>query len=136
MTRSFTSAIIGAAVAVQCLGEVPEPPNEPVEPPAVAFARAKPKIIEEATAPEVLMACRSMLPVRPVALNGSIILRNRRGIVQSEHDYRLVMRRRPDVSRRDERDGERNDLKARGEAPDDTPRQGRLRGCGSCRLAA
>ncbi|MBQ8113487.1 MAG: outer membrane lipoprotein-sorting protein [Kiritimatiellae bacterium] len=98
MTRSFTSAIIGAAVAVQCLGEVPEPPNEPVEPPAVAFARAKPKIIEEATAPEVLMACRSMLPVRPVALNGSIILRNRRGIVQSEHDYRLVMRRRPDVS--------------------------------------
>ena len=63
-----------------------------------AFARAKPKIIEEATAPEVLMACRSMLPVRPVALNGSIILRNRRGIVQSEHDYRLVMRRRPDVS--------------------------------------
>ena len=39
-----------------------------------------------------------MLPVRPVALTGSLILRNRRGIVQSEHDYRLVMRRSPDMS--------------------------------------
>ena len=98
MKKGLASVIACVAVAVCGAGDVPPPPSEPIEPPAAALARARPVIIEEATASEVLAACRAMLPVRPVALTGSLILRNRRGIVQSEHDYRLVMRRSPDMS--------------------------------------
>ena len=56
-------------------------------------AKAPPKLTLEATAPEVLRACREMLPRRPIELTGALILRNRKGIVQKECDYRLVMRR-------------------------------------------
>ena len=82
--------------AVLTLGAADEEaPNAPIEPPPVAAAQAKLAFAEEASAADVLRVCRAMLPVRPVELKGSLILRNRRGIVQSEHDYRLVMRREP-----------------------------------------
>ena len=56
-------------------------------------AKAPPKLTLEASAADVLAACREMLPRRPIELTGALILRNRRGIVQKECDYRLVMRR-------------------------------------------
>ena len=47
----------------------------------------------ESTAPEVLAACRNMLPRNKMKLEGSIILRNRKGIVQNEYGYTLWMNR-------------------------------------------
>ena len=61
-------------------------------------AKEPPKLTREATASEVLAACREMLPRRPIELTGSLILRNRKGIVQKECDYRLVMRRGRDAT--------------------------------------
>ncbi len=55
--------------------------------------KMQPKLTRAATAPEVLRACREMLPKRPIELKGALILRNRKGIVQKECGYRLVMRR-------------------------------------------
>jgi len=65
---------------------------------ARAFAKMPPRLAAEATASEVLTACRSMLPSRPVNLKGALILRNRRGIVSKEFDYALVMRRTPEIT--------------------------------------
>ena len=45
------------------------------------------------TAMEVLARCRDMLPRAPVALYGSIIVRNRKGIPSAEYDYSLEMDR-------------------------------------------
>ena len=62
----------------------------------VAAARAvkePPRLTLKASAAEVLTACREMLPTRPIELTGALILRNRKGIVQKECDYRLRMRR-------------------------------------------
>ena len=84
--------------ALSCATWAQQTPNEPIEPPAAGGARAKPVILAEATASDVLWACRAMLPMRPVELKGSLILRNRRGIVQSEHDYTLLMRRTPELT--------------------------------------
>ena len=56
-------------------------------------AKEPPKLTRAASAPAVLAACREMLPYRPIELKGALILRNRKGIVQKECDYRLVMRR-------------------------------------------
>ena len=56
-------------------------------------AKEPPKLTREATASQVLAACREMLPRRPIELTGSLILRNRKGIVQKECDYSLVMQR-------------------------------------------
>lgn len=61
-------------------------------------AKEPPKLTREATASQVLAACREMLPRRPIELTGSLILRNRKGIVQKEFDYRLVMRRGADAT--------------------------------------
>lgn len=47
----------------------------------------------EPTAARLLAACRAMLPTRPVQLTGSLVLRNRKGIVRSEYDYTLVLNR-------------------------------------------
>lgn len=94
--KRLATLLLGCAVLT--LGAADEAaPNAPIEPPpaAAALAAARPALDEEAGAADVLRACRAMLPVRPVELKGSLILRNRRGIVQSEHDYRLVMRREP-----------------------------------------
>lgn len=60
---------------------------------AARAAKEPPRLTLEASAPQVLAACREMLPLRPIELTGALILRNRRGIVQKECDYRLVMRR-------------------------------------------
>jgi len=60
---------------------------------AAQAAAEPPKLTQEASATEVLEACREMLPRRPIELTGALILRNRKGIVQKECDYRLVMRR-------------------------------------------
>ncbi len=60
---------------------------------AVHAGKVPPKLTENASAPEVLAACREMLPKRPIKLAGALILRNRKGIVQKECDYDLVMRR-------------------------------------------
>ena len=45
------------------------------------------------TAMEVLARCRDMLPRAPIALSGSIIVRNRKGIPSAEYDYSLNMDR-------------------------------------------
>lgn len=74
-----------------------EAPNSVIERVA-GGAKTPPALTLEASAGDVLRTCRAMLPVRPVELNGSLILRTRKGIVSSEHDYRLVMRRSEDVS--------------------------------------
>ena len=55
--------------------------------------KMQPKLTRAAEAPEVLRACREMLPRRPIELRGALILRNRKGIVQKECGYRLEMRR-------------------------------------------
>ena len=46
-------------------------------------------ISTNATARELVMNCRSMIPAN-VELSGRIVLRNRKGISQAEHDYVLV----------------------------------------------
>ena len=56
-------------------------------------AKEPPKLTVQASATDVLLACREMLPTRPIKLTGALILRNRKGIVQKECDYSLVMRR-------------------------------------------
>ncbi len=61
--------------------------------------KMKPKLASTAEAPEVLGACREMLPRRPINLTGSLILRNRKGIVQKEFDYQLDMRRGAEETR-------------------------------------
>ena len=42
-----------------------------------------------AAALDILANCRAMLPVEPVTMKGSIVLRNRRGIPSGEYDYTL-----------------------------------------------
>lgn len=63
-----------------------------------SFANQPPKLTLESSAVDVLRTCREMLPIKPVELKGSMILRNRRGIVAREYDYSLVMRRSTDVT--------------------------------------
>ena len=63
-----------------------------------SFAKQSPKLTLESSAVEVLEACREMLPRKPVELKGSLILRNRKGIVSREYDYALVMRHDADIS--------------------------------------
>ena len=46
-------------------------------------------ISTNATARELVMSCREMIPAK-VELSGRIILRNRKGIVQAEHEYVLA----------------------------------------------
>ena len=46
-------------------------------------------ISTNATARELVMNCRTMIPAN-VELSGRIILRNRKGIPQAEHDYMLT----------------------------------------------
>ena len=46
-------------------------------------------IATNAPAAEVVANCRAMIPAN-VELSGRVILRNRKGIVQAEHDYVLV----------------------------------------------
>ena len=48
---------------------------------------------DEPAAAQILANCQSMLPVRPVQLDGAIVLRNRKGIVRSEYGYRLLLDR-------------------------------------------
>ncbi len=60
---------------------------------AARAAKEPPKLTLQASAADVLTACREMLPTRPIELTGALILRNRKGIVQKECDYRLRMRR-------------------------------------------
>ena len=60
---------------------------------AARAAKEPPKLTVKASATEVLTACREMLPTRPIELTGALILRNRKGIVQKECDYRLRMQR-------------------------------------------
>ncbi len=45
---------------------------------------------ERPTAPAILARCRAMLPVRPMELRGSIILRTRKGFVQGEYDFTMA----------------------------------------------
>ncbi len=72
---------------------------DPVDETAVqALAKQPPKLTLESSAPDVLLACRDMLPTKPVELKGDLILRNRRGIVSKEFGYSLVMRRATDIT--------------------------------------
>ena len=93
MKKVFTYLTVAVWSAMMVMG-ADEAPNEPIMP----LAKSTAAFTAEASALEVLQACRGMLPVRPVEVKGALILRNRRGIVQSEHDYRLLMRRGAEVS--------------------------------------
>lgn len=84
---------VALALAGALMGE--EAPNEAIE---VVAGKAPPVLALDASAQDVLRACRAMLPLRPVELTGSLIRRNRKGIVSSEHDYRLTMRRDENLS--------------------------------------
>ena len=96
--KSLMLSVLGLALVLG-VGAVGEAPNEPIEKPAAAtIARAPAVLSSEASAADVLRACRAMLPIRPVELKGSLILRNRRGISQSEHDYRLYMSRTREIA--------------------------------------
>ena len=72
-------------------------------------------ISTNATARELVMNCRSMIPAE-VQLTGRIILRNRRGIPQAEYGYRL------------KRSGGETSLKLSGEDGADVPfaKEGRI----------
>ncbi len=81
-----------------CLAAFADTPPVSVIEHVVGGTKKTPALTLEASAADVLRTCRAMLPVRPVELTGSLILRSRKGIVSSEYDYRLVMRRGEDVS--------------------------------------
>ena len=81
-----------AGVCACCAAVAAQPQKSAVE----AIAAQPPKLTLEASAAQVLEACRDMLPMRPIGLSGALILRNRKGIVQKECGYRLVMRRSPE----------------------------------------
>lgn len=84
MTLIVASAVAVLAAAAQ----------DPVAVEAAArAAKEPPKLTVKASAAEVLTACREMLPTRLIELTGALILRNRKGIVQKECDYRLRMQR-------------------------------------------
>ena len=55
----------------------------------VAALSAEPFVRKDATAAELVQTCRTMVPAT-VELTGRIVLRNRKGIPQAEHDYCLV----------------------------------------------
>ena len=55
----------------------------------VAALSAEPFVRKDATAVELVQTCRTMIPAT-VELSGRIVLRNRKGIPQAEHDYCLV----------------------------------------------
>ena len=80
----FASALAVVAAAAQDSAAVEA---------AARAAKEPPKLTVKASAAEVLTACREMLPTRPIELTGALILRNRKGIVQKECDYRLRMQR-------------------------------------------
>jgi len=88
--QTFACALAVAAAAAQDPAAVGA---------AAQAAREPPKLTVKASAAEVLAACREMLPMRPIRLTGALILRNRKGIVQKECDYSLVMRRGREVTR-------------------------------------
>ena len=84
LALAVASAVVVAVAAAQ----------EPTAVEAAArAAKEPPKLTLKASAAEVLAACREMLPRRPIELGGALILRNRKGIVQKEFDYRLKMQR-------------------------------------------
>ena len=90
--RSFLAFACVAAIAVAAA-------QDPAAVDAAVHAgKAPPKLTENVSAPDVLAACREMLPRRPIKLAGALILRNRKGIVQKECDYSLVMRRGKDTT--------------------------------------
>ena len=84
MTLIVASVVAVLAVAAQDSAAVEA---------AARAAKEPPKLTLQASAADVLIACREMLPTRPIELTGALILRNRKGIVQKECDYRLRMRR-------------------------------------------
>ena len=92
--KSFVCALLLGFTGWAVAGEMPNAAIEVVAP----NGKVASAVAEEATALEVLGICRAMLPVRPIELTGALILRSRKGIVTSEYDYRLVMRRGDDIS--------------------------------------
>ena len=56
---------------------------------AAADLSAGSVIPSDATATQLVESCRTMIP-RDIELKGRLILRNRRGITQAEHDYVLT----------------------------------------------
>ncbi len=91
--KSILILAVGLCLAV-CADE---PPTSVIERVA-GGAKAPPALTASASARDVLQTCRAMLPSRPIELNGSLILRSRKGIVSSEHDYRLVLRRSAEMA--------------------------------------
>ena len=55
---------------------------------ATNLLSAPPAITADATAAELVRSCRTMVP-SDVEIKGRIVLRNRKGIVQSEYGYEL-----------------------------------------------
>lgn len=91
--KMFLSAlVVGLLVAAQA----EDAPNADIV--VAEHAATAPLLSFDSSAADVLKTCRMMLPRQAVQLDGMLILRNRKGIVASRHDYRLVMRRTPEVA--------------------------------------
>lgn len=88
-------AYLAVVLSTVALG-ADEAPNEAVE--LAPAAGSPPALSSVSSAPDVLRACRAMMPRGVVELKGEMILRNRKGIVASTHDYRLVMHRSADMA--------------------------------------
>lgn len=78
---------------LSCLGAAAD-----VSSAAQEMLRQPAKVSVTDSAADVLATCRMMLPEKPVELQGSLIVRSRRGIVSKAYGYTLVMRRTPDIS--------------------------------------
>lgn len=81
----FAAACIMAAVAAMAQGASASG--------EMARKRKEPVLKADMSAPDVLAKCRGMLPSGEINLQGALILRNRKGIVQDEYDYELDMLR-------------------------------------------
>ena len=99
MTRRLTVALCAALAAAFGVCAAPDEPaqNAAIEVLAPG-GKTPPAVTASLPAPDVLRACRAMLPTKPVTLSGALVLRSRKGIVAREYGYRLAMRRADDVS--------------------------------------
>lgn len=85
---SFCAVIAAALVARCAASDVPEGAIE-----VVAGGKTTPMLSAEADAAAVMRAVRGMIPMGDVRLDGSLVMRNRRGIVSREFGYRMSMHR-------------------------------------------
>lgn len=85
---SFCAAV---AVALSAHCAAPDVPEGTID--VVAGGKAPPMLSSEADAAAVMRAVRGMIPLGDVRLGGSLVMRNRRGIVSKEFGYAMSMHR-------------------------------------------